>query len=366
MKARAMVLEAPRRMSLQTFDIPDIGQEDALLKVQMVGVCGSDPGIYRGKKSRNIRPYPIIMGHEMVGEIAEIGEVAARNHKVQKGDRVIVEYAFPCGHCQACLEGEYTRCESNLCYGSMISCKDSPYLWGAYAEYMYIAPRAVVHKISRTLPDEAAILVSAVLGNAIRWLRIKGGVSIGDTVVIQGPGQQGLAGVIIARESGATNIIVTGMSVDGERMALAKEFGATYCCNIEKEDPVKVVNDITEGKMADIVLDVTGHPEGLIMSIDLVGSGGTIVMPGLYGLDKEIPLTIDKVIYKEVIMRGVFSHTISSVIPAIKLAESRRYPLEKMVTHRFPLAEAERAVQLVGGEIEGKFPVKVVIEPWAG
>ncbi len=364
MKARAMVLEAPRKMSLRTLDIPDIGPEDGLLKVQMVGVCGSDPGMYQGKKSRKPRPFPIIMGHEMVGEIAEIGDKATRNHKVQKGDRVIVEYAFPCDYCEACLEGNYTRCESNLCYGSMISCKDSPYLWGAYAEYMYIAPRAVVHKISKTLPNEAAILISAVLGNAIRWLPIKGGVSIGDTVVIEGPGQQGLAGVIVARESGASNIIITGMSRDEARMALAKEFGATYCCNIEKEDPVRVVSEITDGKMADVVLEVTGRPEGLIRSIDLVGGGGTIVMPGLYGLDKEVPLAMDKVIYKEVIMLGVFSHNISSVVPAIKLAESRKYPLEKMVTHRFPLVEAEKAVQLAGGEIEVEYPVKVVIEPW--
>jgi len=365
MKSRAMVLEAPRKMSLRTFEIPDIGPEDALLKVKMVGVCGSDPGIYQGKKSRQPRPYPIIMGHEMVGEIAEIGAQAARNHRVQKGDRVIVEYAFPCGHCRDCLEGNYTRCESALCYGSMISCRETPYLWGAYSEYMYIAPNAVVHKISRTLPDEAAVLVSAVLGNAIRWLRIKGNVSIGDTVVIQGPGQQGLAGVIVARESGASNIIVTGMSRDEHRMALAREFGATYCCDIEKEDAVKVVSDITDGKMADVVLEVTGNPASLSKSVDLVGGGGRIIMPGLYGLDKEIPIAMDRVIYKEASLLGVFSHNITSVLPAIKLAESRKYPLERMVTQRFPLAEAEKAVQLAGGEILNQYPIKVVIEPWA-
>ncbi|MEA3442732.1 MAG: zinc-binding dehydrogenase [Chloroflexota bacterium] len=363
MKVKAMVLEAPRRMSLQMFDLPDIGPEDGLLKVEMVGVCGSDPGIYRGKKGRKPRPYPIIMGHEMVGEIAEIGDAAARNHRVHKGDRVIVEYAFGCGHCEACLKGDYTQCESNLCYGSMISCKDAPHLWGAYAEYMYIAPRAIVHKVSETLPPEAAILVCAVLGNAIKWLRIKGGVSIGDTVVIEGPGQQGLAGVIVARESGASDIIVTGMSVDEARLALAKEFGATYCCNIEKENLWKVVSEITDGKMADIVLEVTGHPQGLISSLDLVRNRGTIVMPGLYGMDKEIPLIMDKVIYKEVRVLGVFSHDISSVIPAIKLAESRKYSLERMVTHRFRLEEAERAVQVAGGEVKGEHPIKVVIIP---
>src|SRR3972149_697083 len=140
MKSRAMVLEAPRKMSLRTFEMPDIGPEDALLKVKMVGVCGSDPGIYQGKKSRQPRPYPIIMGHEMVGEIAKIGDKAAKYHKVRKGARVIVEYACPCGHCRDSLEGNYTRCESALCYGSESSLPGAP------------PPRAAPSPYTRMLP----------------------------------------------------------------------------------------------------------------------------------------------------------------------------------------------------------------------
>lgn len=363
MKSKAMVLEAPGKMSLQEFDIPEIGPEDALLKVEMVGVCGSDVGMYHGKKTRKPRPFPIIMGHEIVGEIAEIGEAAACSHGVQKGDRVIVEYAFGCGHCNNCLMGKYVQCESQFCYGSMISCNDSKHLWGAYSEYLYVAPHAVVHKISRDIPLESAVLISAVLGNAIRWLRIIGEVTIGDTVVIQGPGQQGLAGVVTARESGAANIIVIGTSIDESRMKLAREFGATYCCNIDKEDPLEVVKHITHGTMANIVMEVSGRPQGLIASLDLVGRGGTIVVPGMYGMDTEIPLMMDKIVYKEAKLLGVFSHNITSVIPAIKLVESQKYALEKMVTHRYPLEKAELAVRVAGREIKGEDPIKVVIVP---
>lgn len=363
MKTRSMVLEGPGKMSLQTFDIPKIGPEDALMKVEMVGVCGSDVGMYHGKEVWKPRPFPIIMGHEMVGEIAEIGELASQYHGVKKGDRVIVEYAIGCGRCEYCRKGYYVQCESQLCYGSLVSCKTPPHLWGAYGEYMYIHPRSVVHKISDLIQPEVAILLTAVLGNAIRWLRIKGGVSIGDTVVILGPGQQGLAGVAVAHASGASNIVVVGTSDDEARMELAREYGATYCCNIEKDDPVQIVRDITAGKMANIVMEVTGNPKGLIASFDLVGKRGTIVMPGLYGLNTPIPLMMDRVIFKEVTILGVFTHDITGVIPAIKLAESKRYAFEKMVTHRFPLDQAEEAVKTAAREVAGENPIKVVIVP---
>ena len=169
--------------------------------------------------------------------------------------------------------------------------------------------------------------------------------------------------MIVAKESGAQNIVVTGLRRDRRRFALAREFGATHCIDVERDDPVDAVREVTGGKMADVVMDVTGRPEGAIKAIDLVGKGGTVVLPGLYGADREIPLALDKVVFKEVRVQGVYSHNIRSVIPAIGLAESRKYPIEKMVTHRFPLEEAERAVRLVAGEIEGKEPIKVVIIP---
>ena len=358
-----MVLEAPERMVLREFPLPDIGPEEGLLRVEMVGVCGSDVGIYRGKATRAPRPYPIIIGHEIFGTIAEIGERASKRHHIKMGDRVIVEYAFGCGKCSSCMNGDYVHCESYFNYGSMISCKDPPHLWGAYGEYLYLPPRAMIHQVRRDLLPEIGVLICAVLGNAIKWLQVIGEVSQGDMVVIQGPGQQGLAGVIVAKEAGAGKIIVTGMTKDSARFELAKIFGADEIINVEKGNPTELVKEITQGRMADFVMDVTGSPKGAMSAIDLVKKKGTVILPGLYGMDKEIPLVLDKIIYKEVRIQGVFSHDFRSVIPAIQLAESRKYPLEKMVTHRFPLEEAEKAVKVAAGEIEGEDPIKVVIVP---
>jgi alcohol dehydrogenase len=361
--SRAMVLDAPRRMVLKEFPLPQIGSEEALLRVEMVGVCGSDVGIYRGKTTRAPRPYPIIMGHEVIGTIAEIGREASTCRGLREGDRVIVEYAFGCGECFYCKKGDYIHCESFHVYGSMISCREPPHLWGAYSEYLYIPPRARVHRVTKSLLPEIGVLVCAVLGNGVRWLQMIGGISAGDTVVIEGPGQQGLAGVIVAKEAGAGKVIVTGMSRDRRRMELAKKFGADLTIDVETIDPVKAVSEMTEGRMADIVMDVTGNPKGAVIAIDLVKKKGTVVIPGFYGMDREIPLVLDKIVFKEARLQGVFSHDSQSVIPALRLAESGKYPIEKMVTHRFPLEQAEQAVKVAGGEIEGEDPIKVVILP---
>ena len=358
-----MILEAPGMMVLKEFPLPEIGPEEGLLKVEMVGVCSSDVGMYRGKATRAPRPYPIIMGHEIFGTIANIGEEASRKHGVKEGDRAIVEYAFGCGECFYCKRGDYIHCESLFNYGSMISCKEPPHLWGAYSEFLYLPLKAMVHKVKENLLAEVGVLICAVFGNAVRWLSMIGGIFPGDTVVIQGPGQQGLAGVVVAKEAGAGKIIVTGMTKDRHRFELAKTFGADAMIDVEKTDPVNAVREITKGRMADIVMDVTGNPKGALSAIDLVKKKGTVILPGLYGMDKEIPLILDKIVYNEVRLQGVFSHDSRSVMPAIQLAESGKYPLGKMVTHRFRLEEAEKAVKVAGGEVEGEDPIKVVIVP---
>ena len=183
---RSMVVEKPGQIVMREFPIPAIGAEDGLIRIEMAGVCGSDPGMYRGKASSLPIAYPLILGHEVVGRVEEIGELAAQRHKVKKGDRVIVETAFGCGFCHACLTGNYVQCESSLLYGHTIPCDRPPHLWGAYGEHLYLAPRAMVHKISDDLPPEAAVLICAVLGNTVRWLRNIGNVSIGSEVEEEG------------------------------------------------------------------------------------------------------------------------------------------------------------------------------------
>jgi len=362
-KTRAVVLTRPHKLEIQEFDLPEVGEEDGILKLELIGVCGSDPGIYRGKTRGAPRPYPIILGHEIVGRVERMGPAAQQRHGVKEGDRVIIEYAFGCGQCRACLAGRYTVCEKFYTYGSMISCKQAPHLFGAYADYLYIHPRAMVHKIGELVSPEVGVLISAVLGNAVRWLRTIGNVSIGQTVTIVGPGQQGLAAVVVAKESGAEPIIVIGLSKDKKRLEMASRLGADMVINAEESDPIKAVFDETGGDMADLVMDVTGHPSGASMALALAGTGATVVLPGLYGPDTQVPLLLDKAVLKELKLLGVFSHDFKAVNAAIKLARTDKYPLAEMISHRFSLEQAQQAIQLVGGEVKGEMPIKVVLDP---
>jgi len=361
--SKAMVLKAPGQLEMEEFPLPEVGEDDGILKLELIGVCGSDPGIYKGKTRGAPRPYPIILGHEIVGRIEKMGDAAKKRHNVSEGDRVIIEYAFGCGNCLPCLTGNYTLCDKKYSYGSMISCKEPPHLFGAYSEYLYIHPRAMVHKIDDSISPETAVLISAVLGNGIRWLSTVGKISVGNSVVIIGPGPQGLAGVIAAKESGAGPIIVIGMSHDTKRLEMAITFGADAIIVTDKQDSIKDVYDSTGGKMADIVMDVSGNPAGAVSALDLAGIGATVVLPGLYGPETQVPLVLDKAILKELKLLGVFSHTFREVETAIAIAEKNKYPLEDMISHRFPLHLAKKAVELVEGVDNGEAPLKVVIDP---
>lgn len=361
-KVKAAVLEIAEKLALREFELPETGPEDGLLKVEMAGVCtGTDPNLYRGKVV--YADLPIIMGHEMIGRIARVGNVASRRWRVKEGDRVIVEGFIRCGYCPKCIAGDYRFCDNQLSYGGGVSASRPPHLWGAYAEYMYLPSGAVVYKVSEKIAPEAGVLVNAVIANAIHWGRLIGDFGIGDAVVVQGVGQQGLALVIAAKESGCNPIIVTGLSVDTQRFALAREFGADYTINVEEENVVQRVREITGGQMADVVVDVAGNPKAIETSIELVRNQGTVVVPAVTGKGVTTPVVFDRLVYRDIRLMGVFSSDCRSMGKAIKLVESGKYPIEKIVTHRFSLEEAEKAVRTAGRYFKDINPVKCVIIP---
>lgn len=357
---KAAVLVEPGRMELREFPFPEIGENDALLRVERAGVCGTDPKLYHGLGPR--KAYPSILGHEILGRIETMGKKMAARSGVKAGDRVIVEAAVPCGDCGFCQQGFYKFCKEARSYG-FVEASPPQHLWGAFSEYMYLAPNSKLHKIADDVDPRAAVVAASCLGNGIRWLRTMGGATIGKPVVIQGCGSQGLAAVVAAKESGATPIMVTGLTSDRHRLQLARELGADVTIDVEKEDLVEVVRETTRGEMADTVLDVTGSAKAIPVSVKLVKPLGTLVCGGTTAGGVPVTLSTNDLVFKEVRFQGVWGHSFESAGQAIALAEKKKYPLEKIISHEFSLGESETAVKAMAREIEGLDPIKVAVRP---
>jgi threonine dehydrogenase-like Zn-dependent dehydrogenase len=364
--SHCVVQTGARALELRELPLPErIGPEEGLLRVDACGICGSDYEQYAGVMPG--LPFPLIPGHEPVGTIIELGELAARRWGVAIGDRVCVETLLPCGFCRQCRAGAYRLCSGRrgLSGYGYLGLDTPPGLWGAYSEYLYLDPHSVLHKISRDVPPAIATLFNPI-GAGIRWAHQVPGTKIGDTIVILGPGQRGLGSVMAAREAGASCIIVTGLSADERKLALAREFGAHHTIDVEREDVVRRVREITEGALADIVVDVTAYAnEPVTQAIDLARRGGTIVLAGMKGQRPVEGFYNDRVVGKELTIKGVFGVDFHAYEPAVRLIESGKYPLEKMHTHTLPLEEAEHALKLLAREIPGEDAIHIALVPRA-
>jgi alcohol dehydrogenase len=358
--SRVVVLEGPKQLAMAELPLPSIGPDEGLLRIEMAGVCGTDVKYWSGALPV---PYPVILGHEIFGEIAEIGERASARYGVDVGDRVLVEGRVPCWSCRWCRQGDNRFCPNRRSYGTRTPISEPPGLWGAIADYMYLAPGSIVHRVPRHVSAEAAT-AAALLANGIEWLERKGGATLGDRVVIQGTGPQGLAATVVAREIGVRQIIVTGLARDAARLALAREFGAHHTLVADEVDVVADITALTEGDLADVVLDVSGSPKGIEASVEVVRPLGTLVLGGLTGKDAVTQLKADRLVWNEIRVQGVYVKGEAAYDKAIDFISraADRYPLERLVSHRYPLEEAEGAIRAAAGMAPDGF-VKAAVVP---
>ena len=352
-KATAAVLTEPRSFEFQDFAIPEIGAEDAILRVEAAGLCGTDYEQYAGHLAgTGWDVTPIIPGHEIMGWIDRIGPDAARRWNVKEGDRVVVEGIIPCGHCFQCAIGATTLCESHQGYGLYASTEVPPGLWGGYATHMYLHPKVQVHKAPADVPRDVLSLFNP-LSNAVRWAYEAPNTGIGDTIVIEGPGQRGLLSVVAAREAGAGMIVVTGTSQDAHRLELARRLGATATIDVDAEDPVERVRELTDGRKADVVLEVSaGATRPVIDAVDMVRRGGKVVLAGLKSFRPVGDLITDKIVINEIQLMGVLSAGWTSIEKSLDILRRRGEELEPLCTHMFPLQDADKAVRALGREYE--------------
>jgi threonine dehydrogenase-like Zn-dependent dehydrogenase len=363
MKSRAIVQTAPRTLEIRELPVPDVDDDSAILKVEACGICGSDAEQYDGILPV---PYPVIPGHEPLGTIAAIGDAAARRWGVDVGDRVAVEVLIPCGRCDACRSGSYQLCRGaggGLSGYSYIPLSREPGLWGAYADYMYLDPRSIVHPVRSDLPAQTAVLFNP-LGAGFRWAVELPRTGPGDTVMILGPGQRGLASVIAARAAGADAIIVTGLSRDADKLKLALEFGADHAIDVEREDARRRVKELTDGRGADVVVEVSSYAtQPVAEALHYAAPGGRVVLAGVKGFVNVPDFVSDLIVVKEITVRGAFGVTSRAYRSAIRLIESGRVPVERMHTHDFPLEQAELAIETLAGRAPGECSIHSCLIP---
>ncbi|WP_206019517.1 zinc-dependent alcohol dehydrogenase [Pseudomaricurvus alkylphenolicus] len=355
----AMVQTGVRMLEGRDIPIPDIDDNSAILQIEACGICGSDYEQYEGHLPT---PYPAVPGHEPLGRIAAIGDKAAKRWGVDVGDRVAVETLIACHNCPTCHDGQYQRCGDLRVY-SFMPTSYSPGLWGAYSQYMYLDGNSIVHKMKDSIPAEIAVMFNP-LGAGFRWAVELPQTRLGDSVLIMGPGQRGLASVIAARQAGAGEIIVTGLSADEEKLKLAKLFGADHTIDVEVENPIQRVKEITDGKGVDVVIDLTPYAtRPIVDAIEFARKGGTVVLAGMKGYKAVPDFISDKIIGKELTIKGASGVTSSGYRAAIRAIESGSLPLEAMHTHNFALEDAETAIKTLAREIPGEESIHSCLIP---
>ena len=260
------------------------------------------------------------------------------------------------------MSGRYHLCGSRKIY-SYIPLTEEPGLWGAYSQYMYIAPNAIVHKMSKSLPPELAVMFNP-LGAGFRWAVEIPQTQIGDTVVILGPGQRGLASVIAARQAGAGTIIVTGLAADAKKLDVARALGADHTIDVQNENTVQRIREITKGRGADVVVEVTSYATLPVReALDYVRPGGTIVLAGVKGFKPVPDFISDLIVLKEITIKGAIGVTSSGYRKAIELIELGKHPLELMHTHNFRMEEAELAIKTLARQVDGQESIHSCLLP---
>jgi threonine dehydrogenase-like Zn-dependent dehydrogenase len=350
-KVLASVKVGLGKLEIRDFPMPQIDDESALLKMEVAGICGTDVKMFPQPLSGG----PVIMGHENIGYIAKAGRKFSERKGVKEGDLVFVEHYVPCFKCEWCHRGEYRHCENTdwrynpegLRYG-YTSAERAPHLWGGFAQYVYLPWNAVLHHVPKGVTAERAGLVTP-MANGVEWSLFDGGVGYDSTVLIQGPGQQGLSQTVICKQAGASLIIITGTSKDHARLKVAKELGADYTIDVNAEDPLQRIMDITGGKGVDVVLDCTAGAGTIpvLLGIEAMKrKGGTIVVQGEMPDFPNFP--IGKMTVKFITMHSARGHSYRACELALAQLASDRFPLDKITTHKFGLKDVDLAIRSVG------------------
>ncbi|MGV9288327.1 zinc-dependent alcohol dehydrogenase family protein [Streptomyces sp. NPDC003719] len=325
---KGYVFHGPGSSAWEEVPDPEIDEPtDAVVRVDAVTICGTDLHILKGDVPE-VRP-GTVLGHEAVGEIVEVGGDV---RTVRPGDRVLVSCITACGRCRYCREGAYGQCRGGggWILGHLID--------GAQAEYVRVPYADLsVHPLPGAVTNEDAVMLADIFPTAYEVGVLKGRVRPGDTVVVVGAGPIGLAAIATARLFAPERVIA--VDVAASRLEAARKLGAEVVADA-REGPEQLVEDLTEGLGADVVVEAVGVPDTFETCTRMVRPGGHVANIGVHG--KPVTLHLEDLWIKNVTITTGLVDT-HSTPTLLRMATAGRLPLTQLMTHTFPLDRMEEA-----------------------
>jgi threonine dehydrogenase-like Zn-dependent dehydrogenase len=352
---QAVVVHGPMDYRLEEVLRPEPRVGEVLVKVEAVGICASDVKAYHGAAKfwgDEHRPAwtetDVIPGHEIVGVVSELDDVARRHFGIEVGDRVVPEQIVPDWTCRYCMRGDYHMCKTHNMFGFK---RVTP---GGMAQYMVLPVEALVHKISKDLRPAWAAFAEP-LSCSLHAVE-RADLHFEDVVVVAGAGPIGL-GMVAGAKAKSPALVIAIDTIDA-KLEIAKLCGADVTINLLRENAPEIVLGLTGGDGADVYIDGTGNPAAVLQGLTMLRKLGTFVE---YSVFKD-PVSVDWSILsddKELDVRG--AHLGPHTWPAaIAMIESGRLPMDKICSTELPLASFQEGIDLVG---DGTRSVKVSLIP---
>jgi putative phosphonate catabolism associated alcohol dehydrogenase len=351
---------------IETVTLPSIGPGEILIRVTRANICGSDLHAWHGTfATRGLGGHlPTVLGHEMVGSIAALGEgvTADSNGKpLAEGDRVVFPYFFSCHTCRNCLAGQRNAC-LNLKMAMLGRADAAPYFVGGYGDYFLLPVGAVVYSVPDSVSDDIAAGANCALSQVMYGLE-RVDLQLGEHVVVQGAGALGLYAVAVAKARGAASVI----AIDGvpERLELATAFGADAVLDLNElatpKDRTKAVRRMTDGQGADVVVEVVGHPSAIDEGLQMLAQFGRYVEIGNINVGQTFAFDPSRFVFSNKTMVGVSLYDPAVLSRALAFLDRHQHtlPFGRLAAASYPLDDVNAAFAAA----DGKRDVRASIAP---
>jgi 2-desacetyl-2-hydroxyethyl bacteriochlorophyllide A dehydrogenase len=343
---RAVTFQAPGEVRVDDVSEPELlAADDAIIRVEASGICGSDLHIYHGRVQ--IEP-GFVIGHEFVGEVIAAGDQVTR---VSVGDRVLGTYATACGECFFCRREEFHKCDESRVYGHGATLGS---LQGAQAEQVLV-PHAnlALRNVPDDLSDDVALFAGDVMGTAFHAIDSRP-LAEGETTAILGMGPVGLCAVQAAKAAGASEVIAVDTVED--RLRMAESFGATPV-HLTEQDPRGEVKRLTQRRGVDLAVDAVGHPDALDLALRLARKAGTVSATGVYAERVEVHMGVLWI--KAITLTSGHANVIKHLDRVLELLSTGELDPSRLITHHMELDQAPDAYRVY----DNREALKIVLSP---